>query len=96
MRSPRGSRAFRALGYLLRDFVGFSSPRQSHACDDLLMIFLDDSLGNWFVAGSRRELLGALLDRLPDQPDDQALALIAAGCLGRLEEDIVIRESPDV
>lgn len=93
MRSPRGSRALRALGYLLWDFVGFSSPRQSHACDDLLMIFLDDSLGNWLVAASRRELLDALLEHLPAEPDDRALALIAAGCLGCVEEDIVIRES---
>ena len=60
------------------------------------MIFLDDSLGHWLVATSRRELLDALLDRLDDEPDDRALALIAAGCLGCMEEDIVIRESPDV
>lgn len=60
------------------------------------MIFLDDSLGHWLVATSRRELLDALLEHLPAEPDDRALALIAAGCLGCMEEDIVIRESPEV
>lgn len=60
------------------------------------MIFLDDSLGTWLVADSRRELLDALLEHLPAEPDDRALALIAAGCLGCMEEDIVIRESPQV
>lgn len=57
------------------------------------MIFLDDSLGHWLAADSRRELLDALLEHLPAEPDDRALALIAAGCLACTEEDIVIEET---
>lgn len=56
------------------------------------MIFLDDSRGNWLVADDRRQLLEALLDRLPDQPDNEALTYIAAGCLGCIPTDIIIEE----
>lgn len=56
------------------------------------MIFLDDSLGNWLMATNRRELLNALIDRLPDQPDNEALTYIAAGCLGCIPTDIIITE----
>ncbi|MCS5479854.1 hypothetical protein NYP18_09295 [Corynebacterium sp. YIM 101645] len=56
------------------------------------MIFLDDSRGNWIVAKDRRELLDALLARLPHQPDNEALTYIAAGCLGCIPTDIIITE----
>lgn len=59
------------------------------------MIFLDDSRGNWLAARDRRELLDALLDRLPGQPDNEALTYIAAGCLGCIPTDIVIEEDDD-
>lgn len=57
------------------------------------MIFLDDSRGHWIVATSRRELIEALLEHLPEEPSLDQLAKIAAGCLDCLETDIVVREA---
>jgi len=56
------------------------------------VIFLDDSRNHWIVATTRRELLDALLEHLPDEPSLNQLAKIAAGCLDCLETDIVVRE----
>lgn len=56
------------------------------------MIFLDDSMGTWLVAPTRRAMIDALLEHLPDEPSLNQLAKIAAGCLDCLETDIVVRE----
>lgn len=56
------------------------------------MIFLDDSLGTWIAARSRRELVDALLGHLPDDLDEmseQRLAMFAAACLGHYDETTI-------
>lgn len=51
------------------------------------MIFLDDDR-TWLVAENRRAMIQALLEHLPDEPDEPALwqvQYIAAACLNRRE-----------
>lgn len=56
------------------------------------MIFVDDSLGTYLVAASRRDMLDALLDHLPEEPELWQLQMIAAACLGHRESLAVVVE----
>lgn len=57
------------------------------------MIFLDDA-DVYLVAGSRREMIDALLERLPEEPELWQVQAIAAACLGRREVmDVVVQEA---
>lgn len=56
------------------------------------MIFLDADDRHWLVADSRHEMVQALLAHLPDEPDNDALAALAAACLGCEPGDVVVTQ----
>ena len=45
------------------------------------MIFLDDT-DVYLVAGFRREMVDALLDHLPEEPELWQVQMVGAACLG--------------
>ena len=55
------------------------------------MIFLDDA-DTYLVARSRRDMLDALLDHLPEEPEVWQLKMIGAACLGHREPLAVVVE----
>lgn len=57
------------------------------------MIFLDADDRHWFAARSRQEMARALLAYLPDKPDDEQLAALAAACLKCEPLDVMISTS---
>lgn len=55
------------------------------------MIFLDDT-ETYLVAGSRREMIDALLDRLGEEPELWQVRMVGAACLGHRESLAVVVE----